>query len=163
MPRISTPALPAYALLNRYAERPDCFTDCYRTALPTTVAFDDYVTAFYKTPLFRLERLILRVTIRRPSTDADAAAVAQGRTNSFAAWTVEDRTQSQLLMCDIAGRTRSWFHLAPSAQGTDLYFGSAVTPPADHATGLGWVFTFLLPFHKLYSRALLASAARGLR
>lgn len=46
------------------------------------------------------------------------------------------------------------------AAGTTLYFGSAVVPRK--RGGMGWPFTALLGFHKLYSRVLLGSAVRRL-
>jgi hypothetical protein len=157
-------ALPKRALLQAYAERPDCFTDCYSATLPGHFTLADFVSAFYCTRLFRLERLILRLTIRRASSDAQAAAVALGTATHFAAWTVEARSPDQLLMCDLAARTRSWFMIENATNQTRLFFGSAVVPPAHSppGTGLGWGFTTLLGFHKLYSRALLASARRRL-
>lgn len=156
--------LPPQALLQRYRQRDDCFTDCYAVELPEKIDLARFVTAFYCTPLFRLERVILRFTVRRPSTDEQAATVAHGQRDKFAAWDVEDRRSDQLLMCDLAARTRSWFMVEATDQGTRLYFGSAVTPPSDAnpGQGLGTIFTALLGFHKLYSRALLASARRRL-
>ena len=50
-------------------------------------------------------------------------------------------------------------------KGTRLYFGSAVVPVMNAATGkseMGFVFKALLGFHKLYSRALLSAAAARL-
>ena len=47
-----------------------------------------------------------------------------------------------------------------SAEVTTLFFGSAVLPR--RRGGLGWQFSALLAFHKLYSRVLLGSAARRL-
>ncbi len=150
----STP-LPADALLQRYAQRDDCYTDCYE--VDTTAAdLAACISAFYTTPLFRAERLILGFA-GHASTDADVAALATGQADTYAAWRVEDRTADQILLCDVAGRTRSWLHHTPGK----FYFGSAVTPPTPGAP-LGGLFTALLPFHKVYSRGLLASAARRL-
>ncbi len=64
------------------------FADCYTTTLPGRVTLARFVEAFYTTPLFKLERFILRVA-GRPSTDDDARQLAQGARNAFAAWTVE--------------------------------------------------------------------------
>ena len=44
---------------------------------------------------------------------------------------------------------------------TRLYFGSAVVPIRDHATGeskMGFAFEALIGFHTLYSRVLLNAA-----
>ncbi|UYV39341.1 hypothetical protein N4R57_10240 [Rhodobacteraceae bacterium D3-12] len=148
-------------MLQTYAVRPECYTDCFVTEVANTVTFADYVTAFYNTPLFKLERLILRITVKRPSTDADVIALAQGETDSFAAWTVEARADAQILLCDLSGATRSWLMLAHDDTTTRLFFGSAVVP-RDGAKGMGLSFRLLLGAHKLYSRALLASASRRL-
>ena len=165
---VSRESLPSTALLATYAAS-GAYTDCYRTALPRGVALAEFVEAFYTGRVFKLERLLLRLFARRPSTDAEARAVARGETTRFAAWDVEERMPDQLLMCDMAGRTRSWFMVAPApgaAPGTLLHFGSAVVPVRDRATGqarMGWLFAALLGFHRLYSRVLLAAARDRLR
>lgn len=154
--------LPDIALLQRYAARPECYTDCYCTEVAGIVDFPTFVSAFYTTPLFKLERLILRVAVKRPSTDDDARALARDDSDQFAAWTVEARAENQLLLCDMAGATRSWLMAEPLGGATLLYFGSAVVP-RDGAQGMGLSFRLLLGFHKAYSRALLWSARRRLR
>lgn len=141
--------LPAVALLQRYAVKPEVYTDCLTRDVPGHVSLATFVTAFYKTPLFRVERFILRFVARRPSSDGQAADMAAGHTTSFAAWTVEARNGQQLLLCDIGGHTRSWFMVAPEGSGTRLYFGSAVMRK-DTA-----LMKVLLPFHQWYARALL--------
>lgn len=135
------------------------YTDCYSTDIARAVSQAGYVEAFYTTPLFRLERVILGVVVKRPSTDADARALATGASDAFAAWHVENRSERELLVA--AGRTRSWLMAAPSGSGTRLFFGSAIVPAIDPRTGkgsLGAAFHGLLGFHKLYSRALLRAA-----
>ncbi|HET9483682.1 MAG TPA: hypothetical protein VFO79_06985, partial [Xanthomonadales bacterium] len=91
---------------------------------------------------------------------AQAAALASGRADAFAAWSVEGRTDDQLLLCDLHGRTRSWLMSAPLDGGTRLYFGSAVVPVAgrDGRATLGTGYRALLGFHRIYSRVLLRSA-----
>ncbi len=165
MPALETCPLPDTALLNVYAESEGCYTDCYATEIQAPVTLSQFVTSFYTTRLFKLERFVLKVAASRPSTDQQARELAEARTDRFAAWTVEQRTATQLLMCDISGRTRSWFMVEPVAGGsvptTRLYFGSAVVSQVDRKTGepkLGFVFTALLGFHRLYSRALLSAA-----
>ncbi len=153
--RLTKVPLPDHALLQRYARRDDCYTDCF-VAPVAAVDLAACITAFYTTPLFRAERLILGI-VGHGSTDADVAALAAGQADRYAAWRVEDRTADQILLCDVAGRTRSWLMHEPG----QFYFGSAVTPPAPNQS-LGWLFTTLLPFHKVYSQGLLGSAARRL-
>jgi hypothetical protein len=160
--------LPADALLNRYSAS-GAHTDCYVAEFERAVSHAEYVEAFYTTAVFKLERLILRLLVSRPSTDAEAEQLAQGKRNSFAAWSVEARATDQLLLSDFTGRTKSWLMVAApqkaGSSGTRLFFGSAVVPVRHTATGgtsLGFVFKALLGFHKLYSRILLRSAVSRL-
>lgn len=156
--------LPAHALLRRYL-RDGHYADCYVAEVPVTVAQGEFVEAFYTTPLFKLERVILATLARKPSRDADARALARGERDAFAAWTVEDRSDTQLLLTDFMGRTRSWLMAEPIGNGgTRLHFGSAVVPRIgrDGTPRLGAGFSTLLGFHKRYSRALLAAARRRL-
>lgn len=156
--------LPDHALLKRYVEQ-DAYTDCYHTEIDHSVTHNQFVEAFYTTWLFKLERLILKWSVSKPSTDTEAKQVAEGNIDHFAAWSVEDRADHQLLMCDFQGRTRSWFMTISDRNNpegkTQLYFGSAVTKVPDKKTGketLGKGYSLLLGFHKLYSVALLACA-----
>lgn len=139
---------------------PGAYTDCYSTDLPFQISFPDYLIAFYTTPLFKLERLIL-LLIRRPSTDREVQELAHSQQENFAAWTVEARTENQILMCDLLGRTRSWLMTISIENGTRLYFGSAVVPnkhPRSKHYPLGFLFHALMGFHKIYSVLLLYSA-----
>ena len=155
---VATCDLPEGAFLARYLDVGH--TDCYFVDVPQDVSFEAFVTAFYTTWLFKLERQILRL-VKRPSTDAEAAALAAGTRAQFAAWDVEARDGAQILMCDMGGRTRSWLKVASVDRGTRLYFGSAVVP--DQKSGkMGWVFRALMGFHKLYSVMLLRAAVRNL-
>jgi hypothetical protein len=142
------------------------YVDCYFTDLAQPVTFARFVEAFYTTAIFKTERLILRL-VSRPSTDAEAAQLARGERESFAAWSVASRAPDQLLLRDFTGRTYSWLMVAATDPGgTRLYFGSVVTRVRDARTGaesLGPVHGRLLGFHKLYSRLLLSAAARKLR
>lgn len=151
---------PSNALIHKYTTLPGAYTDSYMTEVPAQVAFADYVCAFYTTPLFKLERHILTILARKPSTDTQARELA-GVRESFAAWTVEARAENQILMCDFAGSTRSWLMVVPAEKSMRLYFGSAVVPHRVSKEGkpsLGFFFTALLGFHKVYSVLLLASA-----
>jgi hypothetical protein len=157
-------ALPEDALLARYA-RTDAYTDCYRTEVPWAVSFAEYVTAFYTTFLFKLERSILTWAVSRPSTDEQTTQLAEGKVDTFAAWYVEARSENQILLCDFRNRTRCWLMVSPlhddTGIRTQLYFGSAVVPLRDRMSGrpsMGWAFGALAGFHKIYSVALLYSA-----
>jgi hypothetical protein len=153
--------LPSSALLRKYVYE-GAYTDCYETQIATAASLADYVEAFYTTPVFKLERWILSWSVAKPSSDADVRRLAQAGTESFAAWSVEGREADQLLLCDFQHRTRSWLMVVPSegGVGTRLYFGSAVVPVRRKSgePRLGFTFTALLGFHKVYSRVLLGAA-----
>ena len=168
MPGVKACPMPPAALLSRY-QKNGFHTDCYSTEIPVSVSHEQFVIAFYSTALFKLERFILKWAVSRPSTDAQLARMASGAANEFAAWSVEARSENQLLLADFQGRTKSWLmtnHTEAEASGhTKLYFGSAVVPVIDKKTGdqhLGLAFKALLGFHKCYSVALLSAAAASL-
>lgn len=151
------------------------YADCYVAEVGGTLSLAQFIAAFYTTWVFRLERVILRWLASRPSTDSEARMLASGEIDAFAAWRVEDRREHEILLADFTGRTRSWLKTEPtpgagSGTGgkdprTRLYFGSAVIPVRDAATGrpaLGRRFSALLAFHKLYSRILLRAACARL-
>lgn len=153
--------LPPNALLRKYRDT-GAYTDCYWAEIAARVTHAEYVEAFYTTFVFKLERLLLKRLVAKPSTDEEARRLARGELDSFAAWSVEARTPDQVLMADYMGRTKSWLMVAPVGDArTRLYFGSAVVPTRDKAgePTMGSPFSALLGFHKLYSRVLLASAA----
>ena len=130
--------VPANALLAKYS-MDGTYTDCYATEIPGRISFPEFVFAFYTTLLFKLERLILKWTVSKPSTDAQARQLAEGDSEKFAAWHVENRSENEILMCDFRGRTRSWLMVTPvstvSGARTRLYFGSAVVPIRNSETG----------------------------
>ena len=157
-------ALPPNSLLSRYQD--GHYTDCFSVVVPGSIPHQQLVQAFYKTRLFKSERFILKWLAKKPSTDADVDRLAAGGAGAFAAWTVEDRAENQLLLCDFRGTTRSWLMVDPSAESTRLFFGSAVIKNIEQADGtskMGESFKILLGLHKLYSKALLRAATKSLR
>jgi hypothetical protein len=170
---VQTCPLPDHALLARYRSA-GAFTDCFVTNCSARVTQAQFVRAFYTTPVFKLERLILAWALGKPSTDAGAAQLAAGTSDIFSAWRVECRTEDQLLLADVQGRTRSWLMTAGPDPAHDtgnrhphtrLYFGSAILRVANKANGhpeLGAGFRALAGFHKVYSAVLLASARQRL-
>jgi hypothetical protein len=163
-----TDTLPEGALLKGYQSR-GAYTDCLTRVVAGQVTLEQYVTAFYSSPAFRPERVILSVLLAMPSTDRDIGALAEGGSDRFAAWTVEGRLNDQILLCDYQSRTRSWLMVEPlfanGAALTRLYFGTAVTQVEQTAvrrTLASIIFHCLLWFHKIYARALIGSAAKRL-
>ncbi len=164
--RVKPSPLPNKALLGRYSEKPGHYTDCYTILVDGPVDLASYVNAFYTTWIFKCERFLLKWLVNRPSTDEDVSRLASGELQEFAAWSLEAVSPDEILLCDMAGRTRSWLKVdkQPDNQ-TKLFFGSAVVPKATNdegKPGLGFMFSALLGFHKVYSRVLLGSAVSRL-
>jgi hypothetical protein len=176
---ITQGAAPGDSLLKTYQggvhpERWGRYGDCFSVEVARAVSLAEFVFAFYTSPVFRIERWLLRAFIGAPSSDAGARGLADGSAASFAAWYVGDRNATQLLMCDRFERTRSWFRVvALDGGGTLLQFGSAVAAAPGSEPGGGPVggpvgepgaaaqsrgFRLLLGFHVLYSQVLLNAA-----
>jgi len=158
------------ALLKTYRggvrpERWGRYGDCFSVTVDRAVNLAEFVFAFYTSPVFRIERWLLRALVGAPSSDPGAHALADGSAASFAVWYVGKRTATQLLMCDRYERTRSWFRVVSLDGGrTLLQFGSAIAADrADRAGGrtLGRRFRLLLGFHVFYSQLLLHAAKIG--
>jgi hypothetical protein len=138
------------------------YVDCYVTTIDKQISFPKFIFSFYTTWLFKVEAFILTYTVRKPSSDLEATKLANAEIDKFAAWTVESRSENQILMCDFVGRTRSWLMVEKVGVKTKLYFGSAVVPKSRGA-GLGFIFILLLGFHQVYSILLLYFAKSKLQ
>jgi gamma-glutamylcyclotransferase (GGCT)/AIG2-like uncharacterized protein YtfP len=168
-------SVPEDALLKTYrgGRHPELwgnYGDCFSIPIAQVVSLSEFVYRFYTSPVFKLERLILRWLVNAPSSDQEARQLADGTRDNFAAWRVGERSETQLLMCDRYERTRSWFRVTAVAAGagsrTLLQFGSAIVArrgrqPGSVSMSLG--FRLMLGFHQQYSRALLRAAANKLR
>ena len=156
--RVTQCPVPSNTLLARYVGQGWTYTDCYYCVVPQYVAFDAFVYAFYTTWLFRVERLILSIALRRSIADRDAAMMLSGHSEEFAAWRVERRGVNELLLRDESFGTRSWFGVQSlGTGGTRLVFGSAVI--ADDAP-MHPALRLILSVHMLYSKALLTAARK---
>ena len=160
--------VPLGTLLRRYKDGTG-FADCYAVEVPGAITQAAFIEAFYTSPLFKVERTILKYAVSRPATDSDAKELAAGKAGKFSAWNVERHSPSELLLADFTGRTRSWLsavvaHTPNSSPHTTLYFGSAVVPRDRHGAApnasMGWAFYALMGFHRLYSRMLLSAASK---
>jgi len=156
--------LPNDAFLQFYLKS-GAYTDCYVTQVKGNVSLQAFVLSFYTTWIFKLERVILKWLVAKPSTDQQAQQLSTGKIELFAAWRVERRDQTQLLMCDFQQRTRSWLMVESltidDEPQTYLYFGSAVVAAkGDKRKSLmsKLAFCTLFYFHKIYSQVLLYSA-----
>jgi hypothetical protein len=154
--------VPKDALLHRYVGQAGTYTDCFEVMHPLSVTHADFIEAFYTTWLFRLERVVLSIVLRRRVRDADVAALAQGTSDSFAVWTVEARDAGQILLRDSSGYTGSYLAVAGKEGGTTrLIFGSVLAP--EGGGDLPFTVRAMIPLHVFYSKMLLRTAEWKLR
>lgn len=151
---------PENTFLEKYLSNRN-YVDCYTTTLDKQISFSEFIFAFYTTWLFKVEQFILTRIAKKPSSDVEARKLANAKIDKFAAWTVEARSENEILLCDFVGRTRSWLRVEKAGAATKLYFGSAVVP-AKGSGSLDFGFRVLLGFHQIYSVLLLYFAKRKL-
>ena len=58
-------AVPSDALLQRYVAQAGTYSDCFEVLHPMEVDLSDFIAAFYTTWLFRMERAVLTLSVRR--------------------------------------------------------------------------------------------------
>lgn len=134
------------------------YTDAFCVEAARAVPLAEFIAAFYTTRIFRLERKVLSLAGAK-STDAEAEALAEGTAARFAVWTVEGRRETEILLGERSGRTKSWL----AVDGHTLWFGSVVVPVMHRGKlTLGPVFQTLQVPHKIYSRMLLGAAVQKL-
>lgn len=154
--RIDELPAPENSLIYPYTIAEGHYTDAFQTDAPTGADLPCLIEAFYTSPVFKAERLVLALSGAR-STDEQASDLARDGAQKFAIWQVEARGADEILMD--AGRTKSWLMV----RGGHLWFGSVVVPVMQRGKlTLGPVFYSLLQAHKVYSRVLLGAAARRL-
>ncbi len=161
MPKVIPTPLPATALLARYSLQEGVYVDCFKASIAQSVPLEAFIAAFFDTWIFRIERKILSVVARRPSSKRDVHSLAIGTSDRFASWRVEAREDEQILLAVGDGPIRTWLMRCDCATGSELYFGSAVLPMSRTKDGrpkLGFGFRALLWFHEVYSRVLLRAA-----
>ena len=101
-------------------------TNCFRNEIPKTVDLSDFIDAFYKTPLFRFERLVLSLAPTGRMREVDITALSKEQVDRISVWQVETRLDAQILLS--AGGTKSWLMVEEMESRTRLYFGSVLVP-----------------------------------
>ncbi|MEM1053632.1 MAG: hypothetical protein AAGI28_16225 [Pseudomonadota bacterium] len=159
--------VPAGSLLAQFGPA-GAYRDCFCQEIDGPATLEQFVEHFYSSWAFTPERIALAVIDRGASTE-DARRLAYGETDIFAMWKVVERRQHELLLQDFRGATATWLSVQPGEvtfpdgddaddpQGrmvrqthTRLLFGSWVGRPERR------VVKALMPFHRWYSRMLLA-------
>lgn len=167
MPKVFESELPSNALSATYKTQ-GAFVDCYYSEVAKDISLDEYIQAFYTTPLFKLERSFLSLATFEGASDHDALSLSLGKSDRYSIWTVEGREANQIMMRDFTGNTRSWLMVQKASggkTGTRLYFGSVVVPKGRTESGqasFGGLFHLLGKFHQIYSKALLTAAYKRL-
>lgn len=167
MRSVSTGEIPENGALMSYALRPGCYTDCYFVDVPGQVVLSDFISTFFNTPLFRVERFILAVVASQPTTIEDVKNISEGKSDRFAVWKVESRDDFQLMMSVGDGPIRSWWMVSPGLNNNEysrIYFGSAVLSTTVDSAGapkIGAFFRIFLGFHKAYAYSLHWLAKRN--
>lgn len=152
---ISAIDLPGGVLLERYKVEGG-YVDCFVAELPRAVSLAQLIEAFYTSPAFLPERWLLGALLRKKADDREARLLAIDAVRNFSAWTVEERREMEILLCDFQSRTRSWLMALPVEGGTRLLFGSALVPARSRTDKIAT--QALLGFHRWYSRVLLKGA-----
>jgi hypothetical protein len=155
--------LPDHALHKPYQDAGG-YADIFHARLSKPATLSELLTAFYTCPVFKIERMILRIILGKGSTDDQARALAKGERTQFAAWDVAQRNETQMLMRDYKGMTLSWFMIEEDDPHI-IYFGTAIVAAkgaSPKSPKIPLLFSSTLWFHKAYSRALLWSTQRQL-
>lgn len=156
--------LPTDSIALHYQEA-GSYVDSFSIDVNDSITFEQFVNAFYTSRVFKLERVILAIAVRKPSTDQQARLLAAGEIHEFSAWDEEARTANQLIMRDYQSITRSWLMTEATQDGSRLYFGSIIVPRdkgEDRQGVLSPFFRLTLGAHLFYSRVLLRSAVARL-
>ncbi|MFT6557059.1 hypothetical protein [Sneathiella sp.] len=158
--------IPDSSYMQVYDKTPGCQTDAFCFKVDFSVSLEHFIHAFFDSPIFRLERLLIRILTRKQAGLIQVKKLASGTEKTFAVWQVAKRSNREILMKVGTGPIRSWLAAYPDQEGrTSLYFGSAVLPTKGGKNGsqqVGFLFQATAWFHEFYSRLLLQSAAKNL-
>ncbi|MEM7731928.1 MAG: hypothetical protein AAF280_03995 [Pseudomonadota bacterium] len=148
-------------MLHAATQRPGSHTDCFTATVPLHSAADDglarFAFIFFDSWLFRLELKILGLAGKAYPTHSDPVALAKGETDHFAAWIVDGRTDTELLLRVAETPILTWLSVAPTDGAAHLFFGSGILSQ-DGKTQPHWGFRATMGAHKFYSVSLLRAA-----
>ncbi|MEL7396055.1 MAG: hypothetical protein AAFN44_06750 [Pseudomonadota bacterium] len=164
MAKITQIPAPDDSFLHALACQTGAYADCFEATvacdIPQSDAFQRFVFAFFDSPVFRVERAILRLAGKAPKDRSDPKALALGETDAFAAWRVERRADNEILLVVLNTPIRTWLSLQKEGSVARLRFGSAILPQEGKDIP-HWAFRVTLPAHVVYSRLLLRAAVSG--
>lgn len=93
MVRVTACDVPEGSLLAGYGG-PGDYRDCFCREVPGVVSLTEFIERFYCSAAFRPERLALGL-MGRGASNADARALARGKTDRIAVWEVIERRSAQ--------------------------------------------------------------------
>ncbi|ETW00708.1 hypothetical protein H310_07265 [Aphanomyces invadans] len=139
-------------LFARFLSTPDQHVDVYQTTLSKPVSVELAAKAFFQSPVFQAERVILRLAGAGSTTDAEIDAMAFKEGEHVATFRVLETKENEVLFCwdeSDAVNGHSW--LAVTDSGHTLLFGSTIR---NRSAFIRWV----TPLHLVYAQIVLASA-----
>ena len=153
MENVTAVLQPEHSLISEQSVLEGYVTNCFSAEVSKVVDLSDLIEAFYKTPLFRLERLVLSLAPSGRLRDTDITALSKGQVDRISVWQVEARLDTQILLS--AGGAKSWLMVQPLDSGTRLYFGSVLVPRPSKVEGetpkVGWFLNSLIGARLIYS------------
>lgn len=158
---ISSRAVPEDSLLHAATQHPGAYADCFEAAVPLNAtveaAFARFVFVFFDTWVFRAELKILRFAGKAPPDQCDRLSLAKGQTDRIAAWIVEARTPTEVLLRVPETPIRTWLALDAYGDTAHLRFGSGIMP-MEGKDAPHWGFRSTIWAHRAYSKLLLRAA-----
>ena len=134
------------------------FADSFAVPCSGAPTLAQLLTAFYGSWVFWPERVLMGVLWRGSTSKAALEALAGGFGDRFGAWRVVQRSENEILLRDKRGATASWMAVVAG----QVMFGSVLYTQDRDTVKKSVLWRALTAFHTLFSRMLLAAAARRL-
>ncbi|KAF0682555.1 Aste57867_25353 [Aphanomyces stellatus] len=138
------------ALISRFVSVPHQHVDVFEVSLDQPTSVTDVARAFFQSPVFQVERMVLNLAGAYVTTDAAIDSLPFAVGDSVVMFKVVDTTPNELLF-KYSDKVNGHSWLAVSDDGRRLRFGSTI----QNASLAVRLFT---PIHLIYAQVVLASA-----
>ncbi|RHY02570.1 hypothetical protein DYB26_002293 [Aphanomyces astaci] len=150
----STPLSSLYSsnLIARFVSTPDQHVDVYQVTLSKPTSVEHFAKAFFQSPVFQVERVMLSLAGAAKTTDAEIDAMTFASGDHVATFRVIESKQDEILFCwddTEAWNGHSW--VAVKDNGHTLLFGSTLRNRRAFIRRV-------TPLHLMYAQIVLASA-----
>ncbi|KAG9413773.1 hypothetical protein AC1031_012994 [Aphanomyces cochlioides] len=139
-------------LIARFLDVPNQYVDVYETTLSRPTTVQELARAFFESPVFQVERRVLKLAGAGEVTDEAIQALNFEPGDAVATFQVVENAPGEILLCWSDKETvngHSW--LALTENGTTVLFGSTIRNDS--------LFVRLItPLHCMYAKIVLASA-----